>query len=94
MTFWSATYMIRDMCLGSRGPRRRKGQYHGFATVLCLTSVTIAHRPASPYFSHILERAWPLMADCYSVSLTDDCTARFFADNANGGCLCRDAGGN
>ncbi|KAI5448869.1 hypothetical protein NCC49_006056 [Naganishia albida] len=46
--------------------------------------------PSSPYFAHILERAWPLMADCYDRSLYDDCTRKTFADNANGGCLCRD----
>lgn len=51
------------------------------------------HSPVSPYFGHIVERAWPLMAHCYSPQIYYDCPKYWWADNANGGCVCSDVKG-
>lgn len=66
----------------------RKGESR--VVVRRMTELTFWDSPASPYFGHIVERAWPLMAHCYSPQLYDACAKYWWADNANGGCVCRD----
>jgi hypothetical protein len=58
-----------------------------------VTDYFYCRSPVSPYFGHIVERAWPLMAHCYSPQLYHDCAKYWWADNANGGCVCSDVKG-